>query len=260
MLALAVECAKAAGEVLRRYFGTTINARIKENRSSVVTEADIASEKCLIRMLRHACPDHNIITEEAGFLPGRSDFTWVVDPLDGTSNFAAGLPWFGVIVALLEDRIPKLGVMYLPSSGDLYTCESGGGVFRNGETVRLSAEGELANVLCGWGFDCADPALLSRQTEQLRRIVSRARNVRSTNSLVDFCYTLDGRLGACVNQSTRIWDIAAASLMFAEAGGRFTGLRGEPVELGRDRTASARNYSVIAANAPIHAELLALLA
>jgi myo-inositol-1(or 4)-monophosphatase len=260
MLALAVEGAKAAAEILLRYFGTGVDARVKENRASVVTEADFASERCLIGMFRDACPDHGIIAEEAGFLPGGSDFTWVVDPLDGTSNFAAGLPWFGVIVALMEDRTPKLGVMYLPLSGDLYTAESGRGVFRNGERVRLSPESELANVLCAYGFDCAEQTVLNRQTELLQRIVSQARNVRSTNSLVDFCYTLDGRLGACVSQSTRIWDIAAVSVMFAEAGGRFTGLRGEPVEFRRDASAGTINYQVIAANPSIHAELVRLLA
>jgi myo-inositol-1(or 4)-monophosphatase len=260
MLDLAVECVKSAGTTLLRYAGAVGQVRVKENPASIVTDADIDSERVIIRKIRERYPDHGIVAEESGFVPGTSDYTWVIDPLDGTSNFAAGLPWFGVILAVLERGVPVIGAMYMPVRNTLYTCERGHGVLRDGTCVRVTTETELASILCAYSFDPSyDPARTRREIRALERIVGRVRNVRSTNSLVDFCYTIDGRLGACVNQASRIWDIAASCLMFPEAGGVFTDTRGGEISFKLDAEVTTRNYSVVGSNPSLHSRLLSLL-
>ncbi|RLD56691.1 MAG: inositol monophosphatase, partial [Bacteroidetes bacterium] len=108
------------GEALMKHLGLTSEATVKESISSVVTEADLASEKVILEVLQSTAESYNIITEESGYLDSGSEYTWVIDPLDGTSNFAAGLPWFGVIIALFHKDIPVLGGMYLPVDKELY--------------------------------------------------------------------------------------------------------------------------------------------
>jgi myo-inositol-1(or 4)-monophosphatase len=261
MLDLAIDCVKSAGALLMRYRGACLSVKIKENQSSIVTDADLASEQCIVQKIRARFPEHRIISEETGILEAKSDFTWVVDPLDGTSNFAAGLPWFGVIVAVFKGRTPVVGAMFLPASDELYTCEQGGGVLRNSVPVRLNRETDPAAVLCSYGLDASeDASRTAAETRALYAIARAVRNVRSTNSLVDFCYTLDGRMGACINQSTRIWDIGAAALMFATAGGALTDLGGNSIQFQLDGTACSREYAVLGANQVLHARLLSVLA
>ncbi len=260
MIDLAVDCVKSAGEVLLQHFGSGGRVRVKENQASIVTDADLASERIILSKIRARHPDHGIVAEESGFAAGTGGFTWVVDPLDGTSNFAAGIPWFGVILALLEGNVPVVGAMYLPVSDTLYTCEKGGGVFRDGVRVSVSGATELSTVLCAYGLDPSeDAARTAREVRTLEKVVRGVRNVRSTNSLVDFCYTLDGRLGACVNRSSRIWDIAASCLMFPEAGGLLTDARGDGIVFLLDGEVTARSYSVVGANPALHASLMDLI-
>jgi myo-inositol-1(or 4)-monophosphatase len=256
---IVVEAVLAGGEVLLEYFGKTDRVMQKEDQSSVVTDADFASEAAIVEILQRACPDHNLIAEESGFVDNGSDFTWVIDPLDGTSNFAAGIPWFGILIALLKGKTPVLGAMYLPCFETLYLSTAGEGVTRNGEQVHVTAEIDPRNVLCAYGLDASQDERKTRcEAEILARLVNGVRNVRATNSLVDFCYTVDGRLGACINQNTKIWDIAPAWLMLREAGGILTDTEGQPLHfaLGADY---ARSYAVAGASLALHPHIVDLI-
>ena len=155
MLDDAVAFARAGGEVLMRAFGSGVAAAQKSDLSNVVTAADLASERCIVQAIRERHPTHSIIAEETGCDLRGSDFTWVVDPLDGTSNFAAGIPWFGVLIALLRGAEPALGVLHLPVTDHLYCAERGGGAHCNGHRVSVTAEPQLSNVLWAWGMDAA---------------------------------------------------------------------------------------------------------
>ena len=260
-LSTAVECAQAAGRLLLDHFGQVQGIRVKDSRSSIVTDADLASDRLLRDLLTARYPDHNLLTEENGFERRGSRFTWVVDPLDGTSNFAAGIPWFGVMVALLEDSEPILGVMHLPVEGAVYSAELGGGAFRNGVPVRVTRQSDLSTVLCAYGLDAAaDPEDARRQALALGRVVQHVRNLRATNSLVDFALTIDGRLGVCVNFHTMIWDIAAPRLILDEAGGRLTDLNGMPLAFSLGDDACHRPYAVAGGSPALHEPLVALLA
>ncbi len=254
-----IDATLAGGRVLREHFGRVSGVRQKEDHSSIVTEADLASEAAIVDVVARAYPAHNLIAEERGCVDKGADYTWVIDPLDGTSNFAAGLPWFGVLVALLEGAVPVLGAMYLPCDDALYVGAAGQGVTRNGTPVRVTAETDPRNVLCAYGMDAsADLAKTRHEAETLTRLVNNVRNVRATNSLVDFCYTVDGRLGAVVNQNTKIWDIAPAWLLLREAGGVLTDTSGQPLHfaLGADYD---RSYAVIGASLALHPRIVEII-
>lgn len=254
-----VECVRQAGALVLRHFGKTGGARRKGNASDILTATDLASERLITELIRRRYPDHNLLGEEEGLQHRGSDITWIIDPLDGTSNFAAGLPWFGVMVAVLKQEKPVLAAMYLPVTDALYLAERGQGAFRNGKPVKMSTEKELSNTLCAYGLDAStDDEVLAKQTRLMGLIVKKARNVRLTNCLLDFCYTLDGHLGACVNQHCKIWDIAPACLLFPEAGGQFTDLQGGEIRLELSLAKYSRSYTVVGGNHSLHRQVLNL--
>ena len=261
MRSTVVECATSAGRLLLQSFGKVQATRVKEGQSSVVTDADLASEQHILRLIRARFPDDNIVAEETGVQDRGSDRTWVVDPLDGTSNFAAGLPWFGVMVSVLERGAPLLAAMYLPVEDRLYLATRGEGATRNGETVRVTAETRWSHLLCAYGLDASpDPERVRKQGLLLGGLVQLARNVRATNSLVDFACTIDGRLGACVNLNTKIWDIAAPALLFPEAGGQMTDLRGQPITFALDDRCCERSYAVVGGSPALCRQVLERIA
>ena len=255
-----LECLQSAGQILLDHFGKHLNIRHKGDPANLVTDADVASERWIIERLRARFPDHSIIAEETGYQRRDSKFTWVIDPLDGTSNFAAGIPWFGVQIAVLRNDSPVMAAMFLPTENSLYFAEQGRGVVRNGTRIQVTAEADLRNVLCGYGVDAyADRLDFRQQAELLQRVVQAVRNIRATNSLVDFCLTLDGRLGGCLNLNTKIWDIAPFALMLPEAGGQLTDLNGADIMFHLDTEPFDRNYAVLGASRTLHPQLLALV-
>ena len=257
MKSTAIECATSAGRLLLQHFGKVQNVRVKESQSSVVTDADLASEQHILSIIRRRFPDHNIVAEETGFQDRGSAYTWVVDPLDGTSNFAAGLPWFGVMVSVLEQGTPVLGAMYLPVEDRLYLAERGQGATRNDQRVRVTAETRWPHLLCAYGLDASPEAERVRQQGLLLGgLTQLARNIRATNSLIDFAYTIDGRLGAVVNLNTKIWDIAAPALLLPEAGGQLTDLRGQPITFALEAACCERSYAVVGGNPSLCRQVL----
>jgi myo-inositol-1(or 4)-monophosphatase len=248
---------KKGGEILMDHWGRTSEATVKESISSVVTQADLASESVILEILQGGTGDCNVISEESGYLDHGSGYTWVVDPLDGTSNFAAGLPWFGVIIALFEKNVPVLGGMYLPVDQTLYLTEAGGGATRNSEVIHPTDANDLSRHLLSYSFDFSDiPGKTDAEMGILKRLSKRVRNIRSTNSLVDFCFVADGRLGAALNQTTRIWDIAVPWLMIREGGGTVTDIKGREIKFDLSPGAINRNYTILASGAGLHAGIL----
>jgi myo-inositol-1(or 4)-monophosphatase len=248
------------GELLLQYEGTILETRIKESISSVVTDADLASEKLILEILSETGFPCNTISEESGFTDRESIFTWVVDPLDGTSNFAAGLPWFGIIITLFREREPVLAGMYLPADKQLYLAGAGKGAWRNAQPIHSARSVHLEEQLISYSFDySAVPGKTSREMGQMEHLIGNIRNIRSTNSLVDFCYVADGRLGAAINQTTKIWDIAAAALIITETGGKVTDVEGHPINFDLSPQNFEKNYTIVAAGANMHHRLIDIL-
>jgi myo-inositol-1(or 4)-monophosphatase len=253
LLRFAENIACEAGALLLRAFGTSLAVGNKGDHSNVVTSADLASEKLVVQAIRKHYPSHSVIAEEAGCDLRASDFTWVVDPLDGTSNFVAGIPWFGVLICVFKGVELIAAVLHLPVTSETYAATRGAGATKNGKRISVSAEPHLSNVLWAYGMDGGDADQMARANlDVLATLLQRVRNIRTTNSLLDAAFTADGRLGGMLNQSTRLWDIAAPMLIIQEAGGIYSDLQGKPLSLDLSSTAATREYAVLAGAPQLH--------
>jgi myo-inositol-1(or 4)-monophosphatase len=248
------------GKILMKHFGNIRKVKIKESNSSILTEADLASDKAIQELLNDLPEKYNLITEETGFIDNHSGFTWVIDPLDGTSNFAAGLPWFGILIALFKGNQPVQAGMYLPVEDQLYFAEKGAGARKNNLPILVSNAGKLKEVLIGYSFDHSrDPGKTASELKLIGKLSGQVRNIRSTNSLYDFCCVADGRLGATINQTTKIWDIAAPWLVIKEAGGRVCDINGREHVFSVSEGSFGRNFTIVASCPLLYKELLTIL-
>lgn len=244
---LLISVLRASGAILLEYFNNPLTTKMKESQSSIVTEADIESEKLIINMIRRGFPEHNIISEEAGFIDNNSEYTWVIDPLDGTSNFASGIPWFGVLITLFNQNTPLMGGAYLPVQDILYFAETGKGAFRNGEMLQKINNKALRDSLIAFCVDYTeDFQFLDKGLEIYKFIVQNSRNVRSTNSLFDFIYVAEGKFGGLLNLYTKVWDISGLGLIISEAGGVMRNLNGYDIQFILGKEIMEVNFPVIA--------------
>ena len=249
-----------SGAILKAGFGKVTAYTNKQDQSNIVTESDFKSEETIRKLINDAYPTHNILGEEHGFEDKKSNYTWIIDPLDGTSNYAAQIPWFGVLVALVKEGKPVLSGAYLPMSNDLYLAETGKGSFKNGKPLRVTAETELKNLLCCYSLDySSEISKTEREVQVIKGLVQNFRNLRSTNSLVDFCMVADGRIGAALNQTMKIWDIAAPQLILEEAGAKVTDINGENIEYNPTPASLTQNYTAIAANHGVHQQVMSII-
>ncbi len=251
---------RRGGEVLLKYFGKVSNIKVKENLSSVVSEADMESDKVIIDLISKDFPDHNIISEESGYIYKGSPITWIVDPLDGTSNFVAGLPWFGVLIAVMKDYVPVAGGAYLPAGKHLYYAEQAEKTRLNGRIIHVSEAQFLKDVLIAYSLDyCENFDDTLKETGIFASLVNNVRNVRATNCLLDLCYTADGRLGAAVNHHEKIWDIAAPWLIVRQAGGMVTDTSGKELDFTVSQENYKKDFPVIASNGHLHEKMIDLI-
>ena len=201
-----------------------------------------------------------MLGEETGFQNNNSEFTWVVDPIDGTSNYAAGIPWFGIIICVLKNNIPFMTGCLLPVQNQLYFAEKGKGATLNEQKIKVSKEKKLKNTLLSYSLDYSDePGKTERESIVIQNLVKNIRNLRATNCIVDFCYTADGKLGACVNQTTKIWDIAGPALLIEEAGGKVSDINGNSLNLLVNKSNYNRNFEFVAANKSLHSKVIKLI-
>ncbi len=249
---LLISALRVSGETLLEYFNRPIEIKQKESQSSIVTEADIISETIIINLIRESFPGHNIVSEERGFINNNSEYTWIIDPLDGTSNFASGIPWFGVLISLLKNNTPVMGGAYLPVQDILYFAEAGNGVFRNGEPLPMLKNKTLKDSLFAFCVDYTeDMAFLNRGIEIYKYILKGSRNIRSTNSLIDFIYVAEGKFGGVLNLYTKVWDISALGLIISEAGGLMKNIDGNDIQFSVGEEIIKENFPVIAGSRPI---------
>ena len=237
---------KEAGKIQLEYFNKVHRVEEKESISSIVTEVDLLCDKQIQEIIKKEFADHNLLTEESGLIVNSSDFTWVIDPLDGTSNYAAGLPWFGVLIALFDGNRPVLGGAYLPATNQLYVAEVGKGAYLNGKQLHID-EVKMKNSLFAFSTDyTTDFEFHEMGMKLFSYLLEQVRNIRSTNSLVDHLMVAEGKFGGAVNMFTHIWDIAAPYLIIKEAGGEMSLLNGEEILFDLSDGGFHTNYPVIA--------------
>lgn len=224
---LAVEAARSGGAILRASYGQVHSVRFK-GEVDLVTEVDLRAERTITEMIRARFPDHRILAEEGTIGGGDPRHRWVIDPLDGTTNYAHGVPVFCVSVGYeLEGRV-AVGVIYDPSLDELFVARAGGGATLNGRPLAVSDEAELRRALLTTGFPY-DRARLPRALAQFSALSQQAQAVRRIGSAaLDLAWVAAGRFDAYWETVVSPWDVAAGSLIAAEAGARVTDLTGAP--------------------------------
>jgi myo-inositol-1(or 4)-monophosphatase len=237
-LEAALSAAKQAGEVLRAGFGAEHTITYK-GEVDLLTEVDEEAERVIREELLGTFPTHGMLAEEGGKLAGEEDARWIVDPLDGTTNYAHGLPIFYVSIALERAGKIILGVVHDPIREETYIAERGGGATLNGGPIRVSDTEELIQALIATGFPY-DRAEMPEALELFGRFAAITRGMRRLGSTaLDLCHVASGRLDGYYERGIWAWDIAAGSLLLEEAGGKVTDYRGGELNLeGREIVAS----------------------
>ena len=235
-------------------FGRALQVRYK-GVVDLVTEADELSERFIIRALRERFPSHAVLAEESGASspdPGTCRHRWLVDPLDGTTNFAHGYPIFAVSMALEVDRVVMLGVVYVPALRELYVAERGTGATLNGEPINVSSTDDLIHSLVATGFQY-DPRARGGNLPHWASFVQVTQGARRSGAAAfDLCCVAAGRLDGYWETGLAPWDSAAGVLAVQEAGGRVTTFSGDPFRVDA--------AECVASNGRIHAQMQTVLA
>jgi myo-inositol-1(or 4)-monophosphatase len=246
------QAARAGGEVLLRFWGK-VEAREK-NPSDLVTEADVTSQRAVKEVILGAFPDHGFLAEENESIPSREDnLRWVVDPLDGTTNYVHGIPHYAVSIALVQGSKPLVGVVFEPANGNCYQAALGAGATLNGKQIRVTSATELGKAVVATSF----PPKVDPKSAEVARFLEVLANCRATrrsgSTAINLAQIAVGQIDAYWSYSTKPWDVAAGALLVQEAGGVFTGPGGGEFNLDV--------ASFVAASTPgLHADLCRTLA
>ena len=251
MIEQATQIALDAGKILTTRLKKGITIQHK-GTIDLVTDADRASEEYIVGQLRAAFPNHGILGEEGAKVEGTSDFLWVIDPIDGTTNFAHGFPYFSVSLGLVKGDEVVLGVVYNPMTEECFVAQRGNGAFLNGKRIAVSAQATLQESLLTTGFPYDIATTTADNMESFALASKATQGVRCLGSAaLDLCQVASGRLEGFWERSLQPWDIAAGSLIVAEAGGQVTGCGGQRF--------SATGHEICATNGLIHDDLVQLL-
>jgi len=249
---VAIDAARAAGRLLHAELSGSHRVQFKGPRTNLVTEMDERAEELIVGRIAAMFPDDTILAEERGAAPGRSGRRWIVDPLDGTTNYAHGVPIFSVSIALEVAGRIELGVAFDPSLDELYVAERGQGATVNDRRLAVSATATLDESLLTTGFPYNIRETRDTNLGEYAAFAVRCRGVRRLGSAVlDLAWVASGRLDGFWELRLGPWDVAAGSLFVEEAGGRVTNLVGGALELDTP--------AVVASNGRIHDEMLAVL-
>src|SRR3989344_4088749 len=238
-------------------FGKVKGRIKKEDKSQVLTDTDIEIGNYVISEIKKNFPDHNIIDEEAGVVDNGSQFTWVVDPIDGTSNFAVGVVTYGIMIGLLQKNTPISGGLSLPSLKEIIIAQKEKGAFLNGKKTKVNEETDLNKVLISIGTDPnkKDPELFREKMRIVAKILLSCKNLRTSNSVFDEAMAAKGSYGGAVLFSSKIWDNVASQIIIEEAGGIYTDLLGKPVDYSNPFERTRQNFTSCAAAPVIHKKL-----
>jgi myo-inositol-1(or 4)-monophosphatase len=248
-LTTAIEAVIHAGELQMAQFGRDFQID-KKGTIDLVTEVDVAVERMFRAMIAERFPDHQVLAEEmGGAAAAPRGPRWVFDPIDGTTNFAHGLPIFCSSLALEINGVAEVAAVYDPTRKELFTAERGGGAFLNGKPLRVSQAATLVDAMLVTGFPYDIHSRVDEIVGLFAAFVAQARAVRRLGSAaIDLCYVAAGRLDGFWETDLKPWDIAGGALIVAEAGGRITNMLGEPF--------TSRGGHVLAANEHLYPAML----
>jgi myo-inositol-1(or 4)-monophosphatase len=250
-LSVAIAAAKEAGRIQKVHFGNTTRVELK-GETNPVTEVDRLCEKAIVQMIRDVFPDHDLLTEETPFEGRGAPCKWIIDPLDGTTNYLRGYPCFAVSIGLEIEGEMQIGVAYHPILDELFCGEKGKGAFLNGNRLHVSRVDTLDRSFLCTGFPYVlreDPDLY---LSYFREFAIRSFAIRRPGSAVlDLCYLAAGRFDGFWELRLHPWDVAAGSLIITEAGGKVTDFRDQPFRIYSDE--------ILASNGFVHSEMLRVI-
>ena len=262
--AVAINCAAKAGEWIKSRQGTVKQLSTKTSAQDIVTEVDKGAEQMIRRLILTHFPDHAILGEE-GVEPGaeaseralkaaeKEPYLWIIDPVDGTTNYVHGFPFYSVSIALAHEGEVILGVIYDPTRDELFIAEKGKGAYVHGNPTRVSGEETLSECLLATGFPLDPEFNLPQNMAGLQALLPKVRNIRAGGSAaLHMAYVAAGRLSGYWEVGLNAWDVAAGALLIQESGGKVTDTEGKPYNL------AVRN--IAATNGAVHQDLLDTLA
>ena len=249
MVNIAVRAARRAGEIMVRQLNQLESLRvIEKGPNEFVTQVDQAAEAVIIETIREYYPDHSILAEESGAV-GENDYQWIIDPLDGTTNYVHGFPVFSVSIAVANRGEIEHGVVYDPLRQEIFSASRGQGAQLDGRRIRVSKRTTIQQSLVATGFPYrANLKYLDRYLEMLRVVMLESAGVRRPGSAaLDLCYVAAGRVDAFFEFGLSKWDIAAGALMIREAGGRISDFHGNDgyLESGNIVAGNPKTYAAL---------------
>jgi len=245
-----INATEAGARVLQHYF-TSKNLQIsnKEGINNLVTEADHASEKAIMDTIQEEFPDHFILSEEAGEMPTGSEYKWIIDPIDGTVNYAHGIPICCVSIGIEQNGSMVMGAVFSPFLKEFYFAEKGAGATLNGDVIAVSTETDVNKACLVTGFPYTYLDVTNGPLEVFSRFIRRGVPVRRLGSAaMDLCWVAAGRFDGFYEHKLQAWDSAAGFLIVEEAGGKVTDFKGTHY--------SPYQPSILATNGKIHADML----
>ncbi|VAV84770.1 Inositol-1-monophosphatase [hydrothermal vent metagenome] len=247
----AIEMARKAGELLRGSLGAVDSVEFK-GAVDIVTEMDKRAEALIVGAIKGRFPEHGILAEEGGEVVSTSPYRWIIDPLDGTTNYAHGFPFYCVSIGIEAHGVMEAGVVYAPAMDELFTAEKGKGAYLNGERIHVSKTAKLDTSLLATGFPYDIRTSKDNNLDHFGNFAVRSQAIRRAGAAAyDLCTVAAGRFDGFWEMKLRPWDIAAGLLMVEEAGGMVTDFGNAPVSL--------EQGEVLATSGLIHAEMLAVL-
>lgn len=245
----AIDIARNAGRTIRPYFRSDrLDIHSKLNEADIVTAADKASEAIIVKSIKHLYPSHSILSEEMGAENHDGEYRWIIDPLDGTTNFSAGIPIFAVSIGIEHNGVPVIGVVYDPVLDELFTAVKGQGSFLNGTPIHVKDNDRLDRAVVSTGFPVDKNINPDNNLDNVSRVLPLVRGMRRLGSAaMDICYVAAGFTDAYWEMNLHDWDVAAAMLILDEAGGESYRFRDN------------RNVSVIASNKKLMPQLKELI-
>ena len=247
-----LEATQEAGKIIQQYFQGTFSIDNKEGINNLVTEVDTKAETRIIEVIRSYFPDHSIISEEVGELKQDSPYKWIIDPIDGTVNFAHGIPICCVSIGLSHKDEMLLGAVYNPMMNELFFAEKGKGATLNEQPIFVSKKSNFAKACLVTGFPYKWPETKEHPIKVFERLILQGLPVRRLGSAaIDLCWVACGRFDGFWEYNLSPWDIAAGYLIVTEAGGKVTNFKGAPY--------SVYDKETLATNGLIHDEMLRII-
>ncbi len=248
-----IEAAKAGGQILKQYFGQNLDIEQKSSPADIRTKADLESEVAILKILKKEFPDYNIHSEEEGKTNNKSEFTFVIDPLDGSHNFVTGIANFSVSIALMKGDEIEVGIIYQPILDRVYYAQKNKGAFLNDNRISVSAESDIKksslSYVAAYGHSAEDYGEIMRRLE-----LSGAKRVFYNWSVaMDFCYLATGKMEAIINDGCEIYDYLAGKIIAKEAGAVILDFAGQVEQ------AEKNDKFVIANNQAIVSKVLAMI-